>query len=159
VTGSAPGAGERRACVTGVGVVAPGGTGAPAFWELLTAGRTATRAITLFDPAEFRSRIAAECDFSPEAAGLTLQEVARNDRYVQFALVAADEAVRRAELSLDPFDPWRVGVCMGTAVGGTMLLESDYVVTSNRGERWLSVRSSSDINWFRSPSTSRVPRA
>ncbi|QSB17191.1 beta-ketoacyl-[acyl-carrier-protein] synthase family protein [Natronosporangium hydrolyticum] len=123
--------------MTGVGVVAPGGTGAPAFWELLTSGRTATRAISLFDPAEFRSRIAAECDFSPAAVGLTPQEVARNDRYVQFALVAADEAVRSAELSLDPLDPWRVGVCMGTAVGGTMLLESDYVVTSNRGEQWL----------------------
>jgi minimal PKS ketosynthase (KS/KS alpha) len=127
---------SRRVCVTGVGVVAPGGIGVDAFWELLTTGRTATRAISLFDPDGFRSRIAAECDFLPRPAGLSPQQVARNDRYAQFALVAAGEAVRRAELALDPIDPWRVGVYMGTAVGGTTLLESDYAVTSNAGQAW-----------------------
>ncbi|MET8495778.1 beta-ketoacyl synthase N-terminal-like domain-containing protein, partial [Streptomyces cellulosae] len=55
----------RRVAVTGIGVVAPGGIGATAFWDLLSAGRTATRGITLFDPAGLRSRIAAECDFDP----------------------------------------------------------------------------------------------
>jgi minimal PKS ketosynthase (KS/KS alpha) len=128
---------NRRVCVTGVGVVAPGGIGVDAFWDLLAAGRTATRAISLFDPDGFRSRIAAECDFSPEAAGLTQVQVARNDRYVQFALVATGEAVRMAGLDLAAADPWRVGVSMGTAVGGTTLLESDYVVASDRGQRWL----------------------
>ena len=53
---------RRRVVITGIGVVAPGGIGTKAFWELLTAGRTATRAITLFDATGFRSRIAAECD-------------------------------------------------------------------------------------------------
>ena len=79
----------RRVAVTGVGVVAPGGLGVPAFWDLLTAGRTATRGITLFDPAGFRSRIAAECDFDPLACGLSVADSERADRYVQFALVAA----------------------------------------------------------------------
>lgn len=79
----------RRVGVTGVGVVAPGGIGAPAFWDLLANGRTATRGITLFDPAGFRSRIAAECDFDPAAHGLDVDQVARSDRYVQFAMVAA----------------------------------------------------------------------
>ncbi len=55
----------RRTVVTGIGVVAPGGVTRDAFWELLTAGRTATRRITFFDPADFRSQIAAECDFDP----------------------------------------------------------------------------------------------
>lgn len=128
---------ERQVCVTGVGVVAPGGIGVEAFWELLSSGRTATRTITLFDPSGFRSQMGAECDFAPESQGLTPQQVARNDRYVQFALVAAGEAVRRAGLSLESLDPWRIGVSMGTAVGGTTLLESDYIVTSNRGSRWL----------------------
>lgn len=58
----------RRVVVTGLGVVAPGGVGVPAFWDMLTAGRTATRNITLFDAERFRSRIAAECDFDPLAA-------------------------------------------------------------------------------------------
>ncbi|KUJ70848.1 beta-ACP synthase [Streptomyces albus subsp. albus] len=126
----------RRVAVTGVGVVAPGGVGVTAFWDMLTAGRTATRGITLFDPAGFRSRIAAECDFDAAACGLTPQEVARADRYVQFAMVAADEAVRDSGLDAGAEDPWRTGVSLGTAVGGTTRLEHDYVRVSGEGERW-----------------------
>ncbi|AUG78302.1 beta-ACP synthase [Kitasatospora sp. MMS16-BH015] len=126
----------RRVAVTGIGVVAPGGIGAPAFWEQLTAGRTATRGITLFDPTGFRSRIAAECDFDPAAHGLDPATVARSDRYVQFALAAADEAVRHAGLDLAALDPWRVAVSLGTAVGGTTRLEHDYTAVSDGGARW-----------------------
>ena len=56
---------NKRAVITGIGVVAPGGIGTKAFWEMLTAGRTATRIIPLFDPTPFRSQVAAECDFDP----------------------------------------------------------------------------------------------
>lgn len=126
----------RRVAITGIGVVAPGGVGVPAFWQLLTSGRTATRGITLFDPTGFRSRIAAECDFDPEAHGLGPEDVRRSDRYVQFALVAAAEAV--ADAGLDPAaeDPWRIGVSLGTAVGGTTRLEHDYALVSAGGSRW-----------------------
>ncbi|MCL6298259.1 beta-ketoacyl-[acyl-carrier-protein] synthase family protein [Streptomyces kronopolitis] len=126
----------RRVAVTGVGIVAPGGVGVPAFWDLLSAGRTATRGITLFDPEGFRSRIAAECDFDPAAHGLSSEQVARSDRYVQFAMVAAKEALRDAGLDAEQEDPWRIGVSLGTAVGGTTRLEHDYVAVSGRGERW-----------------------
>ncbi|MFP8962244.1 beta-ketoacyl-[acyl-carrier-protein] synthase family protein [Streptomyces nanhaiensis] len=126
----------RRVAVTGLGVVAPGGIGAEAFWDLLANGRTATRGITLFDPAGLRSRIAAECDFDPLAHGLTVEQTERCDRYVQFALVAAAEAVRDAGLETDREDPWRLGVSLGTAVGGTTRLEHDYVLVSERGSRW-----------------------
>ncbi|KIQ65674.1 beta-ketoacyl-[acyl-carrier-protein] synthase family protein [Kitasatospora griseola] len=127
---------NRRVAVTGIGVVAPGGIGVPQFWSLLTDGRTATRGITLFDPDGFRSRIAAECDFDPAAHGLTADQIARNDRYVQFALVAADEAIADAGLDPGREDPWRMGVSLGTAVGGTTRLEHDYVLVSSRGEHW-----------------------
>ncbi|MGX1850689.1 beta-ketoacyl-[acyl-carrier-protein] synthase family protein [Streptomyces sp. NBC_01456] len=126
----------RRVAVTGVGIVAPGGVGVPAFWDLLSAGRTATRGITLFDPEGFRSRIAAECDFDPAAHGLSSEQVARSDRYVQFAMVAAKEALRDAGLDAGAEDPWRIGVSLGTAVGGTTRLEHDYVAVSGRGQRW-----------------------
>ncbi|WP_433854832.1 beta-ketoacyl-[acyl-carrier-protein] synthase family protein [Streptomyces kronopolitis] len=126
----------RRVAVTGVGIVAPGGVGVPAFWDLLSAGRTATRGITLFDPEGFRSRIAAECDFDPAAHGLSSEQVARSDRYVQFAMVAAKEALRDAGLDAGAEDPWRIGVSLGTAVGGTTRLENDYVAVSGRGQRW-----------------------
>lgn len=126
----------RRVAVTGVGIVAPGGVGIPAFWNLLANGRTATRGITLFDPTGFRSRIAAECDFDPQANGLGPEEVRRADRYVQFAMVAAREALRDAGLDPEKEDPWRIGVSLGTAVGGTTRLEHDYVKVSSSGRRW-----------------------
>lgn len=133
----------RRTVVTGVGVVAPGGTTRERFWDLLTKGTTATRRITLFDPSGFRSQVAAECDFDPAAAGLTPQEVRRADRYVQFALAAAMEALHDAGAEGDDplaalgVAPERVGVTLGSAVGGTTYLENEYVVASNGGERWL----------------------
>lgn len=129
---------KHRVVVTGVGVVAPGGVGVPAFWDLLTSGRTATRGITFFDPAPFRSRIAAECDFDAAASGVSAERARRADRYVQFALAAAAEAVRDSGLDLDAEDPWRIGVSLGTAVGGTTRLEQDYVGVAVRpdGVRW-----------------------
>ncbi|WP_327683546.1 beta-ketoacyl-[acyl-carrier-protein] synthase family protein [Kitasatospora sp. NBC_00458] len=127
---------RRRVAVTGIGVVAPGGVGVPAFWDLLTSGRTATRGITLFDPTGFRSRIAAECDFDPGAHGLGPDDVQRADRYVQFAMVATDEAVADAGLDLAAENPWRIAVSLGTAVGGTTRLEHDYALVSAGGARW-----------------------
>ncbi|MFE7603211.1 beta-ketoacyl-[acyl-carrier-protein] synthase family protein [Streptomyces sp. NPDC057494] len=126
----------RRVAVTGIGVVAPGGAGTAAFWDLLAEGRTATRGITLFDPAGLRSRIAAECDFDPYAHGLPPDLAEHTDRYVQFAAVAADEAVRDSGLDTGIEDPWRVGVSLGSAVGGTTRLEHDYVLVSAGGQRW-----------------------
>jgi minimal PKS ketosynthase (KS/KS alpha) len=126
----------RRVAVTGIGVVAPGGTGATAFWDLLSGGRTATRGITLFDPAGLRSRIAAECDFDPFAHGLDPALSQHADRYIQFAMVAAAEAVGDSGLDTGTQDPWRVAVSLGSAVGGTTRLEHDYVQVSEGGQRW-----------------------
>ncbi|MER5938979.1 beta-ketoacyl-[acyl-carrier-protein] synthase family protein [Streptomyces sp. NPDC001928] len=126
----------RRVAVTGIGVVAPGGIGVPAFWDLLSNGRTATRGITLFDPEGLRSRIAAECDFDPLAHGLDPDVVERADRYIQFALAAAQEAVTDSGVDFGIEDPWRVAVSLGSAVGGTTRLEHDYVLVSEHGQRW-----------------------
>ncbi|MGC0210539.1 beta-ketoacyl-[acyl-carrier-protein] synthase family protein [Streptomyces levis] len=128
---------HRRAVITGVGAVAPGGIGRDAYWDLLTAGRTATRRISLFDPAGFRSRVAAECDFDPLAAGLTPQEIRRMDRAGQFAVVAAREAVADSGVALPGADPERVAVSIGSAVGCTMGLEEEYAVLSDGGRDWL----------------------
>lgn len=127
----------KRTVVTGVGVVAPGGTTRESFWEMITAGRTATRRISFFDPSGFRSQIAAEADFHPEAAGLSADECARMDRYIQFAVVAALEAMRDSGLDLDQVDRDQIGVSLGSAVGGTTYLENGYVAVSDRGKEWL----------------------
>ncbi|GAA2381236.1 beta-ketoacyl-[acyl-carrier-protein] synthase family protein [Nonomuraea africana] len=127
---------RRQVAVTGIGVVAPGGTGRKAFWELLTSGRTATRTVSLFDAEGFRSRIAAECDFDPAAEGLTAREVRRMDRAAQFAVVSAREALEDSGLELGGLEPSRIGVTLGSAVGCTMSLEEEYVVVSDAGRQW-----------------------
>ena len=91
----------------------------------------------MFDASAFRSRVAAECDFDPTEQGLGPADVVRMDRYVQFAVVAAREAVADSEVELSTADPTRVGVTMGTAVGGTTRLERDYVAVSDGGRKWL----------------------
>ncbi len=129
--------GGRRVVITGIGVTAPGGIGTKAFWDLLAAGRTATRAITLFDASGFRSRVAAECDFDPAAEGLSPQEIRRMDRAAQFGVVSARQAVVDSGLADGDVAPERVGVVIGSAVGCTTSLEEEYVVLSDGGSRWL----------------------
>jgi minimal PKS ketosynthase (KS/KS alpha) len=108
-----------------------------AFWDQITAGRTATDRIKAFDPSGFRSQIAAEADFDPLSAGLDEQEKTRQDRYIQFATAAAVEASTDSGLDPDGIDHDRMGVSLGSAVGGTVLLEDGYVAVSNRGQEWL----------------------
>ncbi|WDZ82987.1 beta-ketoacyl-[acyl-carrier-protein] synthase family protein [Micromonospora cathayae] len=127
----------RRTVVTGIGVVAPGGATRDRFWKGITEGRTATRRISFFDPSAFRSQIAAECDFDPDAAGLGLAERLRADRYVQFALACSIEALADSGLDLTDAVRDRAGVVLGTAVGGTMALEQEYVRASDQGRNWL----------------------
>src|ERR1035438_10532741 len=124
---------RRRVVITGVGVVAPGGIGVKDFWSLLSNGQTSTRGITFFDPSQFRSRVAAEVDFDPEAHGLGPQEIRRMDRAAQFAVVSEAEALADSGLQPADLDPYRTGVTVGSAVGATMGLDEEYRVVSDGG--------------------------
>ncbi|OKJ94663.1 beta-ACP synthase [Streptomyces sp. CB03234] len=126
----------RRVAITGLGAVAPGGVGVKEYWGLLTAGRSATRIITAFDPTPFRSRVAAEVDWDPKAAGLGPQEIRRLDRAAQFAVVAAREALADSGLEPGAMDPARIATSLGSAVGCTTSLENEYVVVSDGGRKW-----------------------
>ncbi|MGQ0840947.1 beta-ketoacyl-[acyl-carrier-protein] synthase family protein [Actinokineospora sp.] len=130
-------AGQRRVVITGIGVIAPGGIGRAAFWDLVTSGRTATRAISTFDASTFRSRVAAEVDFDPLTHGLTPRQARRMDRAAQFAVVCAREALADSGLSPADLPAERTGVAVGSAVGCTMSLEEEYAVVSDSGARWL----------------------
>ncbi|MFC8131473.1 beta-ketoacyl-[acyl-carrier-protein] synthase family protein [Streptomyces sp. NPDC057302] len=127
----------RRAVITGIGTVAPGGVGREAFWDLLSAGRTATRSVSLFDASKFRSRVAAEADFDPVAQGLSERQIRRMDRAAQFAVVSAREAAQDSGLDFSSLAPERLAVSIGSAVGCTMGLEQEYVVLSDSGKKWL----------------------
>jgi minimal PKS ketosynthase (KS/KS alpha) len=124
---------SRRVVITGLGVITPGGFGAKDFWNLLVNGETATRKITFFDPAPFRSQVAAQVDFDPETHGLGPQEVRRMDRAAQFAVVTTREALMDSGLELASLDPYRIGVTIGSAVGATMGLDAEYRVVSDNG--------------------------
>ena len=127
---------SRRVVITGIGVRAPGGAGTGEFWEELTAGRTATRRISFFDPTRHRSQVAAECDFNAEAEGLTAREIRRMDRASQFAVVCAREAITDSGLETDGLDPHRIGVSLGSAVAAATSLENEYLVLSGVGLHW-----------------------
>lgn len=126
----------RRIVITGIGVRAPGGSGTKDFWSLLTAGRTATRRISFFDPSRLRSQIAAECDFDAAGEGLTPRELRRMDRATQFAVVCAREAITDSGLEFATLRPERTGVSLGSAVAAATSLEREYRVLSDDGRRW-----------------------
>ncbi|EME57642.1 beta-ketoacyl-[acyl-carrier-protein] synthase family protein [Amycolatopsis decaplanina] len=122
----------RRVVITGMAVLAPGGNGVRAFWDLISSGRTATRPITLFDASGFRSRIAGEVDFDGGPA-----ELRHLDRAVRFAVLCAQDALLDSGITVDEFPAHRIGVGIGTAVGCTTGLDREYAVVSDSGRSWL----------------------
>jgi minimal PKS ketosynthase (KS/KS alpha) len=128
---------NRRVSITGMGVRAPGALGKDAFWELLSAGRVATRRISFFDPSPYRSQVAAEVDFDAAAEGLSPREIRRMDRATQFAVVCARDAVADSRIDLGTVSPHRLGVSLGSAVAAATSLEQEYLVLSDSGKRWV----------------------
>jgi len=125
----------RRVVVTGVGCVTPIGTGVEGLWDGLRARRSAVRAITRFDPAPFRSRIAAEIPEFRPLDFLEARRARRLDRYSQLAVVAAGLALRDAALDLVREDRDRVGASMGSALGGVGYAEEQVAVYAQSGLR------------------------
>ncbi len=129
--------GARRVVVTGIGCVTPIGTGAAGLWDGLRARRSAVRAITRFDATPFRSRIAAELpDFRPQDF-LDPRRARRLDRFSQLAVVAAQLALEDAALSVAAEDRDRVGIMMGSALGGVAYAEAQAGVYAAEGLRGL----------------------
>ncbi|MFB6436977.1 beta-ketoacyl-[acyl-carrier-protein] synthase family protein [Streptomyces sp. NPDC056411] len=150
---------HRSAAITGIGVVAPGGTTTEAFWALLTSGTTATREVTHFDASRFQSRIAAEADFDAVAAGLTERQGAVLDRAAQFALAAAGQAVADSGLTEANLVPERTGVVIGSAVGCTTRLEEGFLKVSHGGERgWVVDEAEASPELYDQLVPSSIPR-
>jgi len=110
---------QRRVVITGLGVVAPNGVGKDTFWQANIRGHSGIRAITRFDAHALATRIAGEVlDFDPQALGLTPLECSYMDRGTQFAIAAANLALKDAgmERALSEDEGDRMGVYMGTAM-------------------------------------------
>ena len=126
---------ERRVVITGIGAVTPIGTGVEGLWDGLRARRSVVRTVTRFDPSPFRTRIAAEVpDFRPQDF-LEERRVKRLDRCSQFSLAAARLAVQDCGLDLATVDRERVGVMMGSALGGVSHAEAQHALYMKDGLR------------------------
>jgi 3-oxoacyl-[acyl-carrier-protein] synthase II len=125
---------SRRVVVTGLGAVTPLGNDAPSTWDAAVAGRSGIDWIRSFDPGDSPVRIAAEVkDFDPTGLG-DPRELRRLDRYVLLSLGAAREAVADAKLD-DVYDPARVGILFGSAIGGFLGIMEQHDVLRERGAR------------------------
>jgi 3-oxoacyl-[acyl-carrier-protein] synthase II len=126
---------RRRVVVTGLGFVSPVGIGVEASWSALVAGKSGVGPITLFDASTFPSRIAAEVkDFDPTQF-MDRKEARRNDRFIQFALAAADMAVKDAGLDMSRMDADRAGCIVGAGIGGLGTIEEQHKVFLEKGIR------------------------
>lgn len=128
----------NRVVITGLGAVTPIGIGVEEFWNGIKEGKCGIDSITRFDASDYKVKIAAEVkDFVPENY-MEKREVRKLDRYCQFALAAAKEAVEHSELNLDEIDSERFGVILGSGVGGLKTLEDEHEKLLNKGPKRVS---------------------
>src|SRR3954470_23836467 len=115
---------SRRVVVTGLGVVTCVGHDTATFWDSLVAGKSGIRRVSLFDPSEFASQIGAEVRDWEAAKHMDPKEARRNDRYTHFGFVAAKQAMQDSGLDMAREDVDRVGVIIGSGIGGMWTYES-----------------------------------
>jgi len=119
---------KRRVVVTGIGVISPNGIGKDNVYNAMISGKSAVRLVDGFDVSTFNTRIAAEVrDFDPFVFGLSHDEAVRMDRYVQFAVVAADMAIKDSNLNFNKEDPGRIAVSLANAICGTNIWRKNFL--------------------------------
>ena len=126
---------KRRVVITGLGAVTPVGIGVDKFWSSLLNGKSGVSLIENMDTELHAVKIAAEIkneDFNPENY-MTSKEANRMDRYTQFAMVAADEAIADSGIDETEFDPYRVGVIVSSAAGGFHTFERSHLAMIEKG--------------------------
>jgi len=110
---------KRRAVVTGVGVVTSLGRAIDVFWDRIVRGESGVGPITLFDVAGYRVQFGGQVPWDPEQEGIAnTKELKRLDRFTQFALAAAKDAVGDSGIDFAKEDPFRCGVVIGSGIGG-----------------------------------------
>ena len=129
---------SRRVVVTGLGAIHGLGHNVEEFWISLLAGRSGVGRITHWDPAEFACQIGAEVRDWDAAQHMDPKEARRNDRYTHFGFVAARQAVQDAGLDMAQEDRDRVGVIIGSGIGGMYTYETQLKVLAKRGPRRVS---------------------
>jgi 3-oxoacyl-[acyl-carrier-protein] synthase II len=130
---------ERRVVITGLGVVAPLGNSVDVFWDKLIAGECGVEKITSWDASPFDTQIAAQVkDFDPLPAFPSPKEIRRTDRYSQFGIYAAWQALKDSGIDLTKTDPDHVGAFIGSGIGGLQTTSEQLKVLFDRGPGRLS---------------------
>ena len=117
----------KRVVVTGLGTLTPIGNNVSQFWDALLRGVSGAGLITLFDASDFKCKIAAEVKNFDPAAFFDRKELRKLDRFSQFGMVAADEAILDAGLDVEHLDKDRIGVIFGTGMGGCGTFQDELV--------------------------------
>ncbi len=129
---------ERRVVVTGVGIVSPLGLDAETTWKGLLAGQSGVGPITLFDASLHAARIAAEVKGFDPLNWVEKKDVKKQDRFIQFAIAAADMAVKDAQLAIDASSAEMTGVYLGSGIGGFATIEREHEALLKGGPRRVS---------------------
>lgn len=129
---------SRRVVVTGIGAISSVGNSVDAMWESLLAGKSGIGPVTKFDAADYRTRIAGEIKDLNVSNYMTEKEARRLDDFCIYAIAAGDEAMKDAGLGLDlrdgsVADPNRVGVCVGSGIGGMRTMEEQCMKLLQQG--------------------------
>jgi 3-oxoacyl-[acyl-carrier-protein] synthase II len=129
---------QRRVVVTGAGVISPIGNTIEEFWDSLRNGRSGIRRLTRFDTSKHSSKVAGTVqDFDPEDF-FPPKEAKRVDLFAQFAFAASKMALDSSGIDLDKADLDRIGVLIGSGVGGMTAIESQHAIFMEKGPRRLS---------------------
>ncbi len=129
---------ERRVVITGMGAITPVGNDVKSFWNNIKEGKCGIDYIKQIDTSDLRVKIAGEVkDFNPGEV-LGKKESRRLDRFTQFALVAAEEAIKSSEIDLDKIDKNRFGVYVGAGIGGLSTIESEVKKLAGENKKRIS---------------------
>lgn len=129
---------KKRVVITGLGVISPVGIGKEPFWSALVQGQSGIGPLTRFDPTAYDSKIAGEVKNFAPMQYLDRKEIKRMDRFTQFGVVAARLAMEDADLALDREDSERIGVVIGSGIGGIETLCEQHNVLLNKGPNRVS---------------------
>ena len=126
---------KRRVVITGIGVIAPNGITKDEFWEANVTGRSGVNRVRGFDTTSYNSKIAAEVvDFNP-IKYMPEPVAKRTDRYAQLGIAAAKMAVDDSKLNIEQEDKYKIGVCIGTGLGGVLFHEEQIAKIKVKGPR------------------------
>ncbi len=129
---------KKRVVVTGIGVLSPIGLSKEEFWEALSQGKSGAAPITYFDAADFVTKFACELKGFSAENYIDRKSADRMDPYCQYAVIAADQALKDSGLDLQQVDPLRIGVVHGSGIGGMTTYDQQFRVYMERGPKRIS---------------------